>query len=201
MLARLGVLLLLFEVGLESTVGADAQGRRLVAARRDARRRRAVRARLGRRRLAAARAERVRARLPRRDADARPASASPRACSRISAARSAREARIILGAAVIDDVLGLVILAVVSGVIGAADRGGATLARRGRASSSCKAVAFLVGSLVARRRALAAPVPLAVAAAARAACCSRPGWRSASCWPGSPTRSASRRSSARSPPG
>lgn len=34
------------------------------------------------------------------------------------------EARVILGAAVIDDVLGLVILAVVTGVIGAADRGG-----------------------------------------------------------------------------
>lgn len=34
------------------------------------------------------------------------------------------EARVILGAAVIDDVLGLVVLAVVSGVIGAADRGG-----------------------------------------------------------------------------
>src|SRR5207245_3393438 len=33
------------------------------------------------------------------------------------------EARIILGAAVIDDVLGLVILAVVAGVISAADRG------------------------------------------------------------------------------
>ena len=35
-----------------------------------------------------------------------------------------REARIVLGAAVIDDVLGLVILAVVSGVIAAADAGG-----------------------------------------------------------------------------
>jgi Kef-type K+ transport system membrane component KefB len=34
------------------------------------------------------------------------------------------ESRVILGAAVIDDVLGLVILAVVAGVIGAADRGG-----------------------------------------------------------------------------
>lgn len=34
------------------------------------------------------------------------------------------EARVILGAAVVDDVLGLVILAVVSGIIGAADHGG-----------------------------------------------------------------------------
>lgn len=58
------------------------------------------------------------------------------------------EARIILGAAVVDDVLGLVILAVVSGSIVAADRGGhvsvvdvATLVLR--------AVAFLVVALVA----------------------------------------------------
>lgn len=57
------------------------------------------------------------------------------------------ESRIILGAAVIDDVLGLVILAVVTGLIGAADKGeelhlsaiGVTLA---------KAVVFLVASLV-----------------------------------------------------
>ncbi|MGB8294746.1 MAG: cation:proton antiporter, partial [Polyangia bacterium] len=34
-----------------------------------------------------------------------------------------REARIILGAAVLDDVMGLVVLAVVTGMIGAADRG------------------------------------------------------------------------------
>lgn len=57
------------------------------------------------------------------------------------------EARIILGAAVIDDVLGLVVLAVVGGVIAAADGGGsfstvALLAIIG------KAAAFLVGSLV-----------------------------------------------------
>jgi Kef-type K+ transport system membrane component KefB len=57
------------------------------------------------------------------------------------------ESRIILGAAVIDDVLGLVILAVVTGLIGAADKGeelhfsaiGITLG---------KAVVFLVASLV-----------------------------------------------------
>lgn len=57
------------------------------------------------------------------------------------------ESRIILGAAVIDDVLGLVILAVVTGVIGAADRGGA-LAVSEVALTLGKAVAFLVGSLV-----------------------------------------------------
>jgi Kef-type K+ transport system membrane component KefB len=59
----------------------------------------------------------------------------------------ARESRIILGAAVIDDVLGLVILAVVSGVIRAANTGGemnslAALAIIG------KALAFLVGAIL-----------------------------------------------------
>lgn len=57
------------------------------------------------------------------------------------------EARIVLGAAVIDDVLGLVILAVVTGVIAAADRG-AELALSEVAITLGKAVAFLVGSLV-----------------------------------------------------
>lgn len=57
------------------------------------------------------------------------------------------EARIILGAAVIDDVLGLVILAVVTGVIGAADRG-AELATSDIVITMLKAVGFLVGSLV-----------------------------------------------------
>lgn len=59
----------------------------------------------------------------------------------------APEARIILGAAVIDDVLGLVILAVVTGIIGAADRGG-ELALSEVALTLGKALAFLVGSLV-----------------------------------------------------
>ncbi len=57
------------------------------------------------------------------------------------------EARIILGAAVIDDVLGLVILAVVGGVIGAADRGG-TLSYAAVGAILGKAAAFLVASLV-----------------------------------------------------
>lgn len=56
------------------------------------------------------------------------------------------EARIILGAAVIDDVLGLVILAVVSGVIAAAARGGAVSGLEVLAIVG-KAAAFLVGSL------------------------------------------------------
>lgn len=58
-----------------------------------------------------------------------------------------RFARIILGAAVIDDVLGLMVLAVVSGAIAAAASGGAI----GWASLGVvmiKAVAFLVGALV-----------------------------------------------------
>jgi Kef-type K+ transport system membrane component KefB len=57
------------------------------------------------------------------------------------------EARIILGAAVIDDVLGLVILAIVAGVITAADRGG-TMSLWAVGGTLAKAAAFLVGSLV-----------------------------------------------------
>lgn len=57
------------------------------------------------------------------------------------------EARVILGAAVIDDVLGLVILAVVTGIIGAADRG-TELAIGEVALTLGKAIGFLVGSLV-----------------------------------------------------
>ncbi len=57
------------------------------------------------------------------------------------------EARVILGAAVIDDVLGLVILAVVSGIIVAANRGG-TIAARDIVFILAKAVGFLVGALV-----------------------------------------------------
>jgi Kef-type K+ transport system membrane component KefB len=57
------------------------------------------------------------------------------------------EARIILGAAVIDDVLGLVVLAVVGGVIAAADRGG-TLSVAAMAGILGKALGFLVGALV-----------------------------------------------------
>jgi Kef-type K+ transport system membrane component KefB len=56
------------------------------------------------------------------------------------------ESRIILGAAVIDDVLGLVILAVVSGIIEAADAGG-ELAMSDIALTIGKAVGFLVGAL------------------------------------------------------
>lgn len=57
------------------------------------------------------------------------------------------EARVILGAAVIDDVLGLVILAVVGGVITAANAGG-TLSIGAVAGIIAKAAAFLIGALV-----------------------------------------------------
>ncbi len=56
------------------------------------------------------------------------------------------EARIILGAAVIDDVLGLIVLAVVGGLIVAADQG-TTLSVLDIALILGKATAFLVGSL------------------------------------------------------
>ncbi|HEX6716366.1 MAG TPA: cation:proton antiporter [Pyrinomonadaceae bacterium] len=60
---------------------------------------------------------------------------------------STREARIILGAAVIDDVLGLLILAVVAGAIRAAGSGVA-LSIADVAVIALKSIAFLVGSIV-----------------------------------------------------
>lgn len=58
------------------------------------------------------------------------------------------EAKIILGAAVIDDVLGLVILAVVTGIIAAANRGGPALSIGAVAWIAGKAAAFLVSAVV-----------------------------------------------------
>ncbi len=60
---------------------------------------------------------------------------------------ASREAKIILGAAVIDDVLGLVILAVVSGVISAANTGG-ELASLDVLLIIMKATLFLIGAIV-----------------------------------------------------
>ncbi len=60
------------------------------------------------------------------------------------------EARIVLGAAVIDDVLGLIILAVVTGFISAA-AGGASVNAGSVALIFVKALVFLVGALVAGR--------------------------------------------------
>lgn len=59
----------------------------------------------------------------------------------------ARESKIILGAAVIDDVLGLIILAVVSGIITAANTGG-ELASMDVLMILVKAIVFLVGAIL-----------------------------------------------------
>jgi Kef-type K+ transport system membrane component KefB len=56
------------------------------------------------------------------------------------------EARIVLGAAVLDDILGLLIMAVVAGVIAAADAG-STLSYADLLSTIAKALGFLVGSI------------------------------------------------------
>jgi Kef-type K+ transport system membrane component KefB len=58
------------------------------------------------------------------------------------------EAQIILGAAVIDDVLGLVILAVVSGVIIAVDQGGQGISLIQIAGISAKALGFLAAAMI-----------------------------------------------------
>jgi Kef-type K+ transport system membrane component KefB len=60
---------------------------------------------------------------------------------------AARESKIVLGAAVIDDVLGLVILSVVSGVIGAANTGG-SLRAMDAGIIVVKAIVFLVGAIL-----------------------------------------------------
>lgn len=60
-----------------------------------------------------------------------------------------RESRIILGAAVIDDIVGLVILAVVSGIIVAAESGGAGIGAAAISLIVGKALLFLVVALVA----------------------------------------------------
>lgn len=59
----------------------------------------------------------------------------------------AKESKIILGAAVLDDVLGLVILAVVTGIITAADKGG-ELATLDIVMILVKALVFLVGAIL-----------------------------------------------------
>ncbi|HEX3556114.1 MAG TPA: cation:proton antiporter [Thermoanaerobaculia bacterium] len=61
---------------------------------------------------------------------------------------STRESKVILGAAVIDDVLGLVVLSVVAGTISAANTGG-SLATLDALGIVAKAIAFLVGAILA----------------------------------------------------
>ncbi|HEU4940080.1 MAG TPA: cation:proton antiporter [Candidatus Eisenbacteria bacterium] len=75
------------------------------------------------------------------------------------------EAKIILGAAVIDDVLGLVILAVVSGVITAANQGASGVSAAAIAWVCAKAVGFLAGAIVLGR--LLAPWLFRIAARVR----------------------------------
>jgi Kef-type K+ transport system membrane component KefB len=60
---------------------------------------------------------------------------------------AARESKIVLGAAVIDDVLGLVLLSVVAGVIAAANTGG-SLDAMAAVLIVVKAIVFLVGALL-----------------------------------------------------
>ncbi|RKX26313.1 MAG: cation:proton antiporter [Candidatus Zixiibacteriota bacterium] len=59
-----------------------------------------------------------------------------------------REAKIILGAAVIDDIMGLVILAVVTGVITAASNGGTGISSFEIFFIIAKAVGFVIGAIV-----------------------------------------------------
>lgn len=67
-----------------------------------------------------------------------------------------QESKVILGAAVIDDVLGLIILAIVSGVIVSAGRGGESLSYGEFILIAAKSVGFLVAALLIGKR--AAPV-------------------------------------------
>jgi len=110
-----------------------------------------------------------------------------------------KEARIILGAAVIDDVLGLVVLAVVAGIIGAADSG-RDLSLLDVTVTVGKAAGFLVGSL-ALGVYLSPRLFTLASKSTSAASCWRSGSPSASCFLGWRTRSGLRRSSAPSPQG
>jgi len=83
------------------------------------------------------------------------------------------EARVILGAAVIDDVLGLVILVIVAGVISAADQG-SSLSYPGIGLMVAKVVAFLFGALILGGLSIAACVRSGVASQ-RTRCAARHG--------------------------
>ena len=104
-----------------------------------------------------------------------------------------REGQIILGAAVVDDVLGLVILAVVSKVAGGAQIDAATVAKSTGLAIGFLAVAIAVGNS-ARPRARRP----AGHGRACAGCSAPPAWPSRSSSPGRPRRRIRRRSSARS---
>jgi len=145
-LARLGVVLLLFEVGLESTVGdmLKVGGRSLLVAVLGVVTPWALGWWVGALLLPDA-SPYVHAFLG-ATLTATSVGITARVLKDLGRAQSP-EARIILGAAVIDDVLGLVILAVVAGVITAADRGG-DLSYTAVGVILAKALLFLGGALV-----------------------------------------------------
>jgi len=145
-LARLGVVLLLFEVGLESTVGdmLKVGGRSLLVAVLGVVTPWALGWWVGGLLLPDA-SPYVHAFLG-ATLTATSVGITARVLKDLGRAQSP-EARIILGAAVIDDVLGLVILAVVAGVITAADRG-SDLSYPAVGVIVAKALLFLGGALV-----------------------------------------------------
>ena len=145
MLARIGVLLLLFEVGLESTVGQMLKvgWSALLVAGLGVAAPFALGWGVGAWLLPAASAY-VHAFLG-ATLTATSVGITARVLKDLGTSQSG-EARVILGAAVIDDVLGLVILAVVGGVITAADRGGA-LSYGEIARTIGKAAGFLISAL------------------------------------------------------
>ena len=146
MLARIGVLVLLFEVGLESTVGQMLKvgGSALLVAVLGVAAPFALGWGVGAWLLPGA-SSYVHAFLG-ATLTATSVGITARVLKDLGRSKG-NEARVILGAAVIDDVLGLVILAVVGGVIAAADQGGSvSFAEIGTILG--KASGFLVGSLV-----------------------------------------------------
>ena len=145
-LARLGVVLLLFEVGLESTVGdmLKVGGRSLLVAVLGVVTPWALGWWVGALLLPDA-SPYVHAFLG-ATLTATSVGITARVLKDLGRAQSP-EARIILGAAVIDDVLGLVILAVVAAVITAADRG-SDLSYTAVGVILAKALLFLLGALV-----------------------------------------------------
>ena len=155
-LARLGVVILLFEVGLESTVrdmlkvGLPSLLVAVLGV--------AVPFALGWGvgALLLPEKECVRPCLPRRNADATSVGITARVLQDLGRSKTA-EARVILGAAVIDDVLGLVILAVVGGMIAAADRGASLSAAKSPSCSARQSYSYSVLSLSACTVAAAVP--------------------------------------------
>ena len=165
MLARLGVLLLLFEVGLESTVAQMLKVGLAVVAGGRARRHRPVWPRLAGQRLLLPDASVYVHAFIGATLCATSVGITARVLQDLNSSRTV-DARVILGAAVIDDVLGLVVLAIVGGIIGAANE----VARCPTVQIGLilvKAIVFLVGSLVVGLLITPAAVPFRVEAPTR----------------------------------